>query len=1461
MPPHQPPQQVGAKPLRAATHNCRGLAPNLGALVEVWVGLGLDLVFLQEVRCQWYELAVQQGGISLMERRINEACRAVDPSHGGFKAYWGPNTASPRSAGVGILIRHRPRCGPIAVQGPITPPDTEGRFLSASLTWGGHQLTVATVYLPNASAEQQQYIARYLQPLQQRQQALLLGGDWNFVEHQGLDRVSRPPLPQQAQQQQQPQQQAAGPAQPQQPQQRQQQPPSARHLHSTLPQLTDAFRAKHPRTRSFTFHSSRHASRLDRWYVGPSLQPHLGSCFVGTQTPSDHRPVVLDLFPRARVDQGPGLRRIRLQYFWDDDAARTEFEQFLQQEAASAPDVEDDGTGAQAMLAWWGGFKGRVSSKAGELSSRVRQARQLAQVVARAPAAAALTQAYQSLEADNITTDQAAAALDNILAARQAWCAALQADQAAAEWERRRDWVHQGERPSPGMTAALQAQQPPASDRHVAALRSRTGRLVTAGRAMAHLVNHHWAAVCSAPPSDPAAQQEVLQAVTASGLHLPAHDATALGASCVTEEEVLQALKHSAPGKAPGFDGLPVDLYRKCRSVFVPLLAQLYTAIGLAGAVPPGFLDGVVITLYKAGERVQPNNYRPITLLNGDYRVLAKVLSHRLKRVQGKVIEPEQTGFLSGRVIGENLMFNQLLPKALGPSSTAVAVFLDFYKAYDTVIRDFLYAVLTAMGMGGGFLTWVKLLLTNTGAVANVNGYISQWCAYSAGVRQGCPLSPQLYLVVAQAMLSFLKAKGLGVPVWGRFFTASQYADDAQVYLPSLQSLRPFLDAMAVFKRASGQGLNLDKTLVLPIGRKARWDLWQLHFAGHFGGGPLSAQQQARAVTQANQQLAAQPSSVPPNSQWEGLQVVSSCKALGIHLQADGSVVVDWQARIDSVLSKLTFISRLPLSAFGRAFASAGYGVSKLLYAAEFAGLPPSPLITKLEKAVAKVVDRKMAPAARGRRFAGVAGPLLAGHPRTGGFGALPWKEHIKARHAIWAVKLVIGSDTTPWVHLARAQLCPADMHCPAWRRFAVLLCRDGQHTPIGSHLPVVVQRIVQGWQALPPVRDVARLPIVLGPWCANAPLWCNPFLVQQAGQPLPAFGLERGFEDLAALSTITTIQHAVQALHELQQVPSAAVYEAQFWVFWLKGSRLFMDRQHALERLQALVDAIPLAWRQHAGQAAPHGQGQLDSPLQIVDRLLSRMGWVIEGRACAVYELTVKKATTLQLSPLARARADKHREFLALACQGLPPALQADVSELHGLLSRLWSLKWDNNRKELFWRLCVDGLPNAARMHMVGEPCACGTAVGPGRPHLYWDCPVAQAVVAVLDRGLQRLASPPLQRAHVWLARPPTAGLHSKLWLVITQAALMGMDKGQRSLTAFKLGALEPGGRSLPWPIQEQIACRVAVATFWDMLTDFSCLTSAGTGWLQNVSATHPFLRAQRDAGGQVSLVVRRFS
>lgn len=958
----------------------------------------------------------------------------------------------------------------------------------------------------------------------------------------------------------------------------------------------------------------------------------------------------------------------------------------------------------------------------------------------------------------------------------------------------------------------------------------------------------------------------------ASGLHLPEQLAATLGAADITEDEVRVALKHSAPGKSPGLDGLPVDLYRKCSSLLAPLLARVYSAMGRLGELPTGFLDGLVVTLYKAGPRTQPGNYRPITLLNSDYRVLAKVLATRLRVVQGGLIQPEQTGFLPGRHIGENIMLNQLLPAVLPPTSQALSVFLDFYKAYDTIIREFLYAVLQAFGLGAGFLMWVKLLLTNTGACTLINGYMSAKYAYTAGVRQGCPLAPQLYLFVAQALLSFLKAKGFGVNVHGQHITASQFADDAQVYLPSATELPRFQAAMDTFAAASGQRLNVAKSLLLPIGRGARLALWTQHFSDQLQQqqpGLPAPQRQSVAQQSASQQLQQQPSAVPPNSSLHGFPVVSSAKALGIHFLADGSVTVDWQAKLEQVKRVFRFVSHLPLSVFGRGFASASYGISTLLYAAEFVGLPPANVVAQLETITGRLVDRKQPPECRRRRFAGVAGRLLVGHPTLGGFGALPWREHILARHAMWGVRLVTGVASTPWIHVARALLAPAQCVCPAWQTLSIALCQPGgRQGPAHHFLPPPLQRLAQGLQSLPAWRDVAPQPLQLGPWCGHAPLWCNPFLVVPpapapgaaavAAGLLPSHGLEGEFADLAQMSTLTTVQHALTALQEVQKPQPYNAYLQQVWPFWLQRDPRFRDRQYAEDRLQELVDAIPLQWRLAATSGAPPAGAGLPSPAQVwTDQLLPRLGWphpTVRGRLLRLSDLTVKVTTGLQLQPILAAREVKHQAFLALACQGLPPPLMADTSELFKLFKRLWRLPWDNQRKELFWRLSLDGLPTAARMHLLGEPCACG-ALAPCRRHHFWDCAVAQAVLTELHRGLAGyvVGGPQLRPDHVWLARVPSQQLHAGLWLVISQAALLAMDKGRRLLTA-----LQQAEQPLPCPAQLLIAQKVAAAAFWDMLADFVGLALCPAAWLIEVPSQHPFLGVVAVAGSP-SLVLRR--
>jgi hypothetical protein len=234
--------------------------------------------------------------------------------------------------------------------------------------------------------------------------------------------------------------------------------------------------------------------------------------------------------------------------------------------------------------------------------------------------------------------------------------------------------------------------------------------------------------------------------------------------------------------------------------------------------------------------------------------VPAKILAWRLKHVHGALASQEQTAFLPGRHIGENMLLLEMLPHTLKPSSSAVVVFCDMAEAYDTISRPFLYQLLQEAGLAGGFLRWVQLLLNNTKARACVDGYLSDPVQFAAGVRQGCPLAPQLCLFVGQALLQFLRAKGFGIGVGAKRLVGCQLADDLQVFLEAYTQLPELLASLRLFRNASGQALNLDKTSALVIG-KLLFKLWLDHYRR------LAAQQQqqeAAARQQEQQQAAAQ---------------------------------------------------------------------------------------------------------------------------------------------------------------------------------------------------------------------------------------------------------------------------------------------------------------------------------------------------------------------------------------------------------------------------------------------------------------------------------------------------------------------------------------------------------------------------------------------------------------------------
>ena len=232
-------------------------------------------------------------------------------------------------------------------------------------------------------------------------------------------------------------------------------------------------------------------------------------------------------------------------------------------------------------------------------------------------------------------------------------------------------------------------------------------------------------------------------------------------ASCeglVTECEVCNALKQVGLNKSPGLDGLPYEVYLRLSHMFVPILTDVFNHWFAQGAIPGSITKGV-ITLLKKGDRhvwEDLDDYRPITLLNAELKILARVLANRLQLVISDLIGPEQNYAVKGRSIQDNLHLIREILEGIKDDDEAALINLDQSKAFDRVDHQFLAMVLETAGFKPEF----SILYHNPQAVVQVNGKCSKAFVIERSVRQGCPLSPLLYVLALEPLLRRLRDGG-----------------------------------------------------------------------------------------------------------------------------------------------------------------------------------------------------------------------------------------------------------------------------------------------------------------------------------------------------------------------------------------------------------------------------------------------------------------------------------------------------------------------------------------------------------------------------------------------------------------------------------------------------------------------------------------------------------------------------
>ena len=191
--------------------------------------------------------------------------------------------------------------------------------------------------------------------------------------------------------------------------------------------------------------------------------------------------------------------------------------------------------------------------------------------------------------------------------------------------------------------------------------------------------------------------------------------------------------------------------------------------------------------------------------LSGGFNFIV-IQAGRLLKVIHAVVHTDQTCGVPGRFIGENVAFlRDVVGYATDTNSPVAVLSLDQEKAFDRVDWSFMHSVLVSMGFGSSFVRWVKLFYTNVQSCVNVNGYLSPFFSLSHGVRQGCPLSQLLYVLVSEAFAVNIRANpritGLSLPgAPAPLSPISQYADDTSIIVTSDNSIHAVFETFSLFE-------------------------------------------------------------------------------------------------------------------------------------------------------------------------------------------------------------------------------------------------------------------------------------------------------------------------------------------------------------------------------------------------------------------------------------------------------------------------------------------------------------------------------------------------------------------------------------------------------------------------------------------------------------------------------------
>ena len=297
----------------------------------------------------------------------------------------------------------------------------------------------------------------------------------------------------------------------------------------------------------------------------------------------------------------------------------------------------------------------------------------------------------------------------------------------------------------------------------------------------------------------------------------------------ITLNELGSALYKLNNDSAPGIDGLPVSFFK----VFWAKLKQPFFE-SLKFSIDRGELSTTqkrgVVTLFHKGKELRRDilkNWRPITLTNTDYKIYSKTLAIRLQSVLSHIIHLNQSGFLKGRNISDHIRtLDDIIVLADKLDRPGIVVSLDFAKAFDSVDLGTIVSALQKFNFGNHFIHMIQTLTKNNESCVQNGGWLTGWYDVQRGVKQGCPVSPLLFLLVVEIMALKIRNNkdiaGINLSknnIILQIMKILQYCDDTTILVKDEKELAAAIKDIDEFSIISGLHLNKSKSFGMWIGK------------------------------------------------------------------------------------------------------------------------------------------------------------------------------------------------------------------------------------------------------------------------------------------------------------------------------------------------------------------------------------------------------------------------------------------------------------------------------------------------------------------------------------------------------------------------------------------------------------------------------------------------------------------